>query len=164
MEEQIKCEIIKSQITLLDRFYRVIGDGYNPASVSVKYSLNSKIEPESVFIYKSVNNIGEPWYYEQRIKPTKEIVLNPNERLKELMEWNRMHVIGFEQILKADFRLAELREIYQVVYEKIEELISEWNFESSQFVIDSKDGTYRKFLFVSDINKSIVLEFGNYMH
>jgi len=164
MEEQIKCEIIKSQITLLDRFYRVIGDGYNPASISVKYNLNSKIEPESIFIYKSVNNIGEPWYYEQHIKPSKAIVANPIHRLKELMEWNQNHVIGFEQILKAEYRIAELHEIFQLIHDQIEELISKWSYESSQFVIDSKDGSLRKFLFITEKSKSIVFEFGNYFH
>lgn len=164
MEEQLKCETVKSQITLLDRFYRVIGDGYNPASISVKYNLNSIIEPEAIFIYKSGNNIGEPWYYEQHIKPSKEIVANPIDKLKELMEWNRNHVIGFEQILKAEYRIAELCEIFQFIHEQIEELISKWSYQSSQFIIDSKDGSLRKFLFISEKNKSMVFEFGNYFH
>ena len=124
MEEQIKCEIIKSQITLLDRFYRVIGDGYNPASISFSYNLKSKIEPESIFIYKSHNDIGEPWYYQQNILPSKEIVINLSHRLKELMEWNMKHVVGFEQILKSEYWMAEFSEIYQVIYEQIIDLTS----------------------------------------
>lgn len=164
MEEQIKCETIKSQITLLDRFYRVIGDGYNPASISFSYNLKSKIEPESIFIYKSHNNIGEPWYYEQQILPSKEVILNLNHRLKELLEWNMKHVVGFEQILKPEYRMAEFSELYQVIFEQIIDLTSGWNSESTQFIIDTKDGSYRKFLFISETSKSMVFEFGNYIH
>jgi hypothetical protein len=164
MEEQIKCEIIKSQITLLDRFYRVIGDGYNPANISFSYNLKSKIEPESIFINKSHNDIGEPWYYQQNILPSKEVVINLSHRLKELLEWNMKHVVGFEQILKSEYRMAEFSEIYQVIYEQIIDLTSGWNSESTQFLIDTKDGSYRKFLFISETSKSMVFEFGNYIH
>lgn len=93
-----------------------------------------------------------------------EIVLNPNNRLQELFEWNKKHVIGFEQILKPEYRMAEFSEIYQVIYEQIIDLTSIWNFKSNQFLIDTKDGSYRKFLFISEASKSIVFEFGNYMH
>lgn len=164
MEEQIKCEIIKSQIALLDRFYRVIGDGYNPACISFSYNLKAKIEPESIFIYKSHNNIGEAWYYEQHIIPNIENVLNSNHRIKELMEWNKNHTVLFGQILKSEFRLAEFNEIYEVIYEQIIDLINGWKCETNQFLIDTKDGSYRKFLFIHEKSKSIVFEFANYIH
>ena len=167
MEERVKCEIIKSQIELLDRFYRVIGDAYNPASITVKFDLNSRIKPESIFIYKSVNNIGESWYYEKHIRPSKKTILTPINRLKELVEWNRTHVTGLdgcEQILREQFRISELKEICQVIIDKIETLTTKWNIESSEYLIDTKDGSLQKFLFLNDNDKSIVFEFGNYFH
>lgn len=60
--EKLKCEVVKNQIDLLNRFYLVIGDSYNPTQISMKYSLNKPIEPEEIFIYKLINNIGTKWF------------------------------------------------------------------------------------------------------
>jgi len=151
----------------MDRFYRVIGDGYNQTAISFKYNLNEAITPESIFIHESHNNIGKPWFYEEWIKPTQEKVTNPSLRLKELMEWNRKHVIGFngcKQIRDEEYRLAEFKEIYTDLFEKTESVIKNWKIEALQYLLDTKDASYRKYLFLNGENKSMVFEFGNYIH
>ena len=137
--ERLNCEIVKAQIDLLNRFYIVIGDSYNPTEISMKYSLNKRIKPEEIFIYESINNIGTKWFYEESILPTKEIIQNPVGRLIELMEWNRNHVIGFDgcrQIVQQEFRSLEFKEIYDVIIKQVQLILSKWEITSEQYLLD----------------------------
>lgn len=167
LSEKTECEAIKRQIELLRRFYLVIGDEYNTAEISMRYSLDSSLMPEDIFIYESIGDLGKKWFYEERIKPTIEQVEKPIIRLNELMEWNREYVIGTNgctQIVKQEFRTVEFKEIYEVIAKQIQSLISAWKLTSEQFLLDTKDSSYRKYLFIHGVNKSIVIEFGNYTY
>jgi len=164
---ELKCEVVKNQIELLDRFYLVIGDDYNPATISMKYSLNNTIKPEEVFVYNSGNNIGKKWFYEQSIMPTKETIENPIGRLTKLMEWNRNHIIegsGFEKLSQQEFRAEEFKEIYYILIKQVQSIISKWKITSEQYLLDTKDGSYKNVLFIHGLESSIVFEFGNFVH
>ena len=158
---------VKGQIDALDRFYAVIGDGYHPTRISIKYSNHKPIFEQEVFIYESPNNIGSERYFKEEILPSKKVVEEPIIKLREMMTWNRDHVLSFnscKKIYNEKYRLKEFEEIYEAIITNIEKLTKTWVASSYEYLIDTKDSSYRKFLLINGSNKGLVFEFGNYIH
>lgn len=167
IKERIKIEVLRNQIELLDRFYRVIGDGYNPASINLTSNGSARITEEDIFIYKSANHIGSEKYYLEQIKPTKEEVKDLYPKLQELMTWNKNHVLSFDackKIIREEYRLKEFDEIYDNTLSKVQDITNKWNTECYSYLIDTKDASYKKYVFIHDDSKSLVFEFGNFIH
>ncbi len=158
---------MKNSITMVDYFYEIISDGYNPAKLDFKFNLESQLSEDEIFVYDSSNWIGTEEFFKKSILPTKRKVENPVKYLTELIDWNKKHIESFNSfpdIFSTEYRNAEFNEMLQTISNQTKELIQDWNTESFEYIIDSKDGSYRKFLLISDKSKSILFEFGNYIH
>ncbi|AZJ32220.1 hypothetical protein SAMN05444344_2980 [Tenacibaculum mesophilum] len=166
-EKKIICEVLKNSITMIDYFYEIISDGYNPAKLDFKFNLDSQISEEEIFIYDSPNWIGTEEFFKSSILPTKRKVENPVKYLTELIDWNKKHIESFNSfpdIFLTKYRNAEFNEMLQMISNQTNQLVEDWNTESFEYIIDTKDGSYRKFLLINDKSKSILFEFGNYIH
>lgn len=159
-KDSINCEVIQNQIELLDHFYRVIGDDYDPAQIAFSYNLDKPISLEDVFTDNKINDL-------EKVRPTKEELNCPLERLVDLFEWNRNHVIGSSgctKIRDQQFRTAEFKEIYTIIITKIEKALKDWNFKAEQYLLDTNDGSYRKYVLVKSDTKGMLFEFANCIH
>lgn len=85
------------------------------------------------------------------------MIENSISKLNELMEWNRNHMIGFDgckQILQQEFRNSEFKEIYDLITEQIQTILSNWKVTSEQYLLDTKDSSFRNiFLSMDQISR-----------
>jgi len=159
-KDSINCEVLQNQIELLDHFYRVIGDDYDPAQISFRYDLDKMITVADVFIDSKMA-------YAEKVRPTKKELKNPLERLVDLFEWNRSHVIGSggcTKIRDQQYRTAEFKEIYTLVIAKIKETLKDWNYRAEEYLLDTNDGSYRKYVIIKSDTKGMLFEFANCVH
>jgi hypothetical protein len=166
-QEKIICEVLKNSITMIDCFYEIISDGYNPARLDFRFNLESQLSEEEIFIYDSPNLIGTEEFFKNSILPTKKKVEHPIKFLTELIDWNKRHIESFNSfpgIFSTQFRNAEFNEMLGLIPYQTKQLIVNWNPESFEYLIDSKDQSLRKFLSINGSSKSILFEFGNYIH
>jgi hypothetical protein len=166
-QEKILCEVLKNSIRLIDYFYEIISDGYNPAYMEFDYNLDRCFKEEELFIFKSVNRIGSKDFFINEILPTKKEIFNPDSYLKELFEWNKNHLQSFNsfpQIFTDKHRNAEFQEMLETVLIKAQLLIKNWDSRTFEYTIDSKDGSYRKFLLINESSKSVLFQLSNFIH
>ena len=91
------------------------------------------------------------------------------ERIEKQQQEDRVDAKGRVQGLFDTGELLELeadefKEIYNVITKDIQIILSKWKITCEEYLLDTKDSSYRKYLFINGTNKSIVLEFGNYVH
>jgi len=161
MRDTVEKEILKNSIEMLDLFYQVITDGYNPTSITIRIKEDSKIEDNEI-----ESGYMKGWYKEEEFKSPKTI-LNFEQRIRENFQWSFQHLEGFSKspdLLKADFNRENFKKIIQKVQQLILDYTKEWTKESKEYLIDTSDGSYQRLLVVHDDNKSMIIEFGNYIH
>jgi len=159
--EKIEMEILNNSIKMLEMFYQVLTDGYNPTSISIRINLESRINEENI---KSGYEKG--WYKEDIFKMPKTI-LNFEERLKSNFKWSFEHLEVFSkcpELIKTDFNRDNFLKLLSHVETLIINFTNNWTRETKEYLIDTSDGSYQRLLLVHDESKSMIIEFGNYIH
>lgn len=153
--------VLENTISMLEMFYQVITDGYNPTSISIRIDLDKRINENEI---KSGYEKG--WYKED-VFMNPETVLDFKQRLKSNFKWSFEHLEVFSkcpELLKTDFNMDNFIKILSRTEQVILDFTNEWSKESKEYLIDTSDGSYQRLLVVHDENKSMIIEFGNYIH
>ena len=163
----MKIETTKIAVELLTDFFNVLSDGYNPSLIYFQYSENSPNIEKEIFVLPShFGNDLENNYYNSIIKTKKEIK-NLSLRISENFQWCSEHLIYFSKtpaLFESKFHLGNFRELVLKVENKIFEITKNWEYEANEYLIDSRDGSLRRVVIIKSANKSITLDFGNYIH
>ncbi|QZK91650.1 hypothetical protein K5V07_14535 [Flavobacterium sp. CHNK8] len=160
-------ETTKMAVELLTGFFNVVSDGYNPALIYFNYSENSlNIEKETFVQPSHYGNDPENRYYYNIIE-TETIIEDVRERIIQNFQWSTEHLILFSKtptLFESKFHLDNFKTLVSKVENQVLELIKTWDLKTSEYLIDSKDGSLRRVLIIKSEDKSIILDFGNYIH
>lgn len=154
-------EIVKNSINMLDLFYQVLTDGYNPTSITIRIETDSRIEENTI-------KAGyEKGWYKEGVFMNPKTISNFEQRLEQNFQWSLEHLEVFSkcpELLKTDFNKENFRKIINQVQKLLLDFTKGWTKESKEYLVDTSDGSYQRLLLVHDENKSAIIEFGNYIH
>ncbi|MFY0590994.1 hypothetical protein [Roseivirga sp.] len=161
-------QIIENSIELLSDFFNVISDGYNPSIISVRISLNRRIEEKEIFKLTDhqYSDIANERYFNM-VLSTKTDVQTIANRLDENFEWSFEHLKVFCQVpslFDSQFHLDNLKNLIYKVKERLEQYTRQWNVNAHEYTIDSGDGSLVRAIVLQETNRTLVVEFGNYIH
>jgi len=165
--ELLKCKILENSVSLLADFFNVLSDGYNPTIIGVDIDLVNSIDEKGRFIFPSHNGIGSEVYFTKNILPTKIKVQNIESKINENFNWSLNHLITFNdapKIFGSNFHMDNLTKLLERIKYCISDLIGDWAPVCYEYTLDTRDGSLRRTLFIHGKNKSMILEFGNYIH
>ncbi|WP_134150004.1 hypothetical protein [Flavobacterium sp. 270] len=158
---------MENSIQLFSDFLSVLSDGYNPAVIHIRINTGGKLNDQDHFIFSSPNNTGTDFFFTEKIQPTKKIVENINERINENFSWCLNHLALFNtapDLFKSNYHIDRLNQLAEKVKSNIFNLTDLWDADSYEYLIDNQDGSLTRVLFIHSDNKSLILDFGNYMH
>lgn len=161
-------ENVKNSVELLTDFFNVLSDGYNPSLIYFNYFESStNVEKEIFILPNHFGNDIEDRYYNSIIE-TKTNIENLNNRISENLKWCSEHLVCFNKapsIFESKFHLDNFNNLVLKIENQIFNLIDEWVIsDSKEYLVDTNDGSLRRVLIIKSKNKSIVLDFGNYIH
>lgn len=165
--ELIRIKLLENSIRLFSDFMSVLSDGYNPTILNVRISIDKKLNDEDRFIFSSPNNIGTTFFFKEKIQPTKRDVANIKDRIDENFSWCLNHLAEFNntpEIFKSNYHTEKLSQLVEKVKKSIFDVTELWDATSYEYLIDSEDGSLVRVLFIHSDNKSLILDFGNYIH
>ncbi|MFD1604180.1 hypothetical protein ACFSJW_08255 [Flavobacterium artemisiae] len=145
----------------------VLSDGYNPAILDVTISIDKRLNDQDRFIFSSPNNIGTAFFFRDKIQPTRKDVTNIKDRIDENFSWCLNHLAAFNNapdIFKNNYHTENLSQLVEKVKKSIFDVTDLWDVTSYEYLIDSGDGSLVRVLFIHSDNKSLILDFGNYIH
>lgn len=166
-DEVIEKEIIENSIELLSDFFNVISDGYNPSIISIRISLNRRLEEKEIFKLPDQYSDKTNERYLNKVVSTKTDVPALTKRIDENFEWSFEHLRLFCQVpslFESQFHLDNLKNLIYKVKQKLVELTMKWNFNAHEYTIDSGDGSLVRAIILQETNRTLVVEFGNYIH
>lgn len=165
--ELIRIKLLENSIRLLSDFMSVLSDGYNPTILDVKVSIDKKLKDQDRFIFSSPNNLGTESFFLDKIQPTKKDITNIKERINENFSWCLNHLATFNNvpdIFSSSYHIENLSQLVEKVKMHIFDLTDLWDIISYEYLVDTKDGSLVRVLFIHSDNKSLILDFGNYIH
>ncbi|MBJ2126270.1 hypothetical protein [Flavobacterium sp. IB48] len=165
--ELIRIKLLENSIRLLSDFMSVLSDGYNPTILDVKVSIDKKLKDQDRFIFSSPNNLGTESFFLDKIQPTKKDIANIKERVNENFSWCLNHLATFNNapdIFASSYHIENLSQLVEKVKMHIFDLTDLWDIISYEYLVDTKDGSLVRVLFMHSDNKSLILDFGNYIH
>lgn len=160
----VKGKLAENAISLLSDFFSVISDGYNPAVIWTELDLSQEIGYHVVAERFGWNPEGD--YFNQLVE-NKTLIKNVSERLDENFDWCLCHIHTFNfapKIFESKFHLDNLGKLVDKVKQQVKDLIAGWNPGSSEILIDTRDGSLVRVLFITGHHKTMVIYFGNYIH
>lgn len=165
--ELIRIKLLENSIRLFSDFMSVLSDGYNLTILDIRISIDKRLNDQDRFIFSSPNNIGTAFFFKEKIQPTRNNVGNIKERINENFTWSLNHLAEFNNapdIFKNNYHTENLSQLVEKVKKSIFDVIDLWNVTSYEYLIDTEDGSLVRVLFIHSDNKSLILDFGNYIH
>lgn len=166
-DELTRAKLLENSILLFSDFMSVLSDGYNPAIIDIKISIDKRLNDRDRFIFPSPNSSGTEFFFINRIEPTRKDVDNIKERINENFLWCLDHLSTFNKapdIFKSKYHIDNLSQLVEKVKRSIFDLTDLWIVTSYEYLIDSIDGSLVRVLFIHSDDKSLILDFGNYFH
>ncbi|WP_428231608.1 hypothetical protein [Flavobacterium sp.] len=166
-DELTRTKLLENSISLFSDFMNVLSDGYNPTILDIKISINKRLNDRDRFIFPSPNNIDTDFFFINKIQPTRKDIDSIKERINENFSWCLDHLATFNKapdIFKSNYHIDILNQLVEKVKSNIFELTDLWIVTSYEYLIDTKDGSLVRVLFIHSDNKSLILDFGNYIH
>lgn len=165
--EFVRIKLLENSIRLFSDFMSVLSDGYNPTILDVKVSIDKRLTDQDRFIFSSPNNLGTKFFFLEKIQPTRKDVVNVKERINENFSWCLNHLTTFNNapdIFRSNYHIDNLNQLVETVKRNIFDVIDLWDIISYEYLIDTNDGSLVRVLFIHSGNKSLILDFGNYIH
>ncbi len=166
-DELTRIKLLENSIHLFSDFMSVLSDGYNPTILDVRVSIDKRSNDLDRFIFPSPNNLGKEIFFLEKIQPTRKDVDNIKERINENFSWCLNHLATFNNapdIFKSSYHIDNLNQLVEKVKTQIFDLTDLWDIISYEYLIDTNDGSLIRVLFIHSDNKSLILDFGNYIH
>ncbi len=166
-DELTRIKLLENSIRLFSDFMSVLSDGYNPTILDVRVSIDKRSNDQDRFVFPSPNNFGEEVFFLEKIQPTRKDVDNVKERINENFSWCLNHLAIFNNapdIFKSNYHIENLSQLVEKVKTHIFDLTDLWDIISYEYLIDTNDGSLIRVLFIHSDNKSLILDFGNYIH
>ncbi|MBL0735381.1 hypothetical protein JI750_00660 [Flavobacterium sp. GN10] len=165
--ELIRIKLLENSIRLFSDFMSVLSDGYNPTMFDIKVSTDKRLTDEDRFVFSSPNNLGTEFFFLNKIQPTRKDITSIRERISENFSWCLNHLATFNNapdIFRSNYHIDNLNQLVETVKRNIFDLIDLWDIISYEYLIDTNDGSLVRVLFIHSDNKSLILDFGNYIH
>lgn len=165
--ELIRIKLLENSIRLFSDFMSVLSDGYNPTMLDIKVSTDKRLTDEDRFVFSSPNNLGTEFFFLNKIQPTRKDITSIRERISENFSWCLNHLATFNNapdIFRSNYHIDNLNQLVETVKRNIFDLIDLWDIISYEYLIDTNDGSLVRVLFIHSDNKSLILDFGNYIH
>ncbi|KUJ59691.1 hypothetical protein AR687_21750 [Flavobacteriaceae bacterium CRH] len=165
--ELTQTKLLENSINLFSDFMSVLSDGYNQTIIDIRISTDKKLNDQDRFIFPSPNSIGTEIFFTDRIQPTRKDINNIKERINENFTWCLDHLATFNQapdVFKSNYHIENLSQLVEKVKRNIFDLTDLWIVTSYEYLIDTNDGSLVRVLFIHSDNKSLILDFGNYIH
>lgn len=166
-DELTRAKLLENSIRLFSDFMSVLSDGYNPTILDIRISIDKRVNDRDRFIFPSPNNIGTELFFIHKIQPTKKDIDSIKERINENFSWCLDHLATFNKapdIFKSNYHIDILIQLVEKVKRSIFDLTDLWTVTSYEYLIETKDGSLVRVLFIHSDNKSLILDFGNYIH
>lgn len=166
-DELIRIKLLENSICLFSDFMSVLSDGYNPSIIDIRISIDKRLDDQDRFIFPSPNNSGTEFFFINKIQPTRKNVDSIKERVNENFSWCIDHLATFNiapDIFKSNYHIDNLTKLVEKVKRNIFDLTDLWIVTSYEYLIDTNDGSLVRVLFIHSDNKSLILDFGNYIH
>jgi hypothetical protein len=166
-DELTQTKLLENSIHLFSDFMNVLSDGYNPTIIDIRTSIDKRLNDQDRFIFPSPNSSGTEIVFTNKIQPTRKDIYNIKERINENFSWCLDHLATFNQapdIFKSIYHIDNLSQLVEKVKKTIFDLTDSWIVTSYEYLIDTKDGSLVRVLFIHSDNKSLILDFGNYIH
>jgi len=147
---------------LLTSCFQVISDGYNQTSISTTIKLNGNLDERNYFVLPSHLGGSNEDYFKTVMRTRKEID-SVESRIKENFSWCLDHLTTFTQVptlFESKFHVDNLKTLIQGVQDQTIKVVSPWFPQVSEYSI----GSERRILIFHGTGKSMVLEFGCYIH
>jgi len=165
--ELTRVKLLENSILLFSNFMSVLSDGYNPTILDVRVSIDKRLKDQDRFIFPSPNNSGTESFFLDKIQPSRKDIDNIKERIHENFSWCLSHLATFNQapdIFISNYHLDNLSQLVDKVKKSIFDVIDFWIVTSYEYLIDTQDGSLVRVLFIHSDNKSLIFDFGNYIH
>lgn len=160
-EYEIIYHQLEFAIHIGNKFLGVLSDWYNPVSVSIDRRENDTVsEDELMKLYTMNSQLEHGW--ESKIE-----LVDLHQKIQENFQWLFMHLQTFNEapkIFSSKYHSDNLSDIFKELNEKIKELPFTINRKQYEYFFDIGDGSECKVLLIVDNDKSICLEFGNWIH
>lgn len=166
-DELTRTKLLENSIGLFSDFMSVLSDGYNPTILGIRISIDKRLNDRDRFIFPSPNNAGTEFFFTEKIQPTRKDVDSIKERINENFSWCLDHLSTFNKapdIFKSNYHVENLNQLVEKVKRNIFDLTDLWNVTSHEYLVDTNDGSLVRVLFIHSDNKSLILDFGNYIH
>lgn len=166
-DELTRTKLLENSIRLFSDFMNVLSDGYNPTILDIRISIDKKLNDRDRFIFSSPHDSGTEIIFTDKIQPTRKDINDIKERINENFSWSLDHLATFNQapdIFKSNYHIDNLNQLVEKVKRNIFDLTDLWIVTSYEYLIDTKDGSLVRVLFIHSDNKSLILDFGNYIH
>lgn len=166
-DELTQTKLLENSIRLFSDFMNVLSDGYNPTIIDIRISIDKKLNDRDRFIFSYPNSNDMEFIFADRIQPTRKDIANIKERINENFSWCIDHLATFNQapdIFKSNYHIDNLNQLVEKVKRTIFDLTDSWTVTSYEYLIDTNDGSLVRVLFIHSGNKSLILDFGNYIH
>ncbi|KXX66701.1 hypothetical protein [Flammeovirga sp. SJP92] len=154
--------IIKT-IELLSDFLGILSDGYNPTVIWLKIDRTVRIKPEKIF--------NDHWFgkgsLEQILSTKKELNKDLEEILTDCFEWSLVHLRTFNKsadLFNSKYHCENLNKLIGKVKNDILNYFDSDQLKLSVYIIDTKDGSLEKYLFLESNDLNAYFVFGNYIH
>lgn len=164
MENQIEIKylLLEQKVRLINSFFNIISDGYNPVILELSKYFNSE-EGEDRMLIKSAHNS----LFEDGSWDGKEEVINLKYRLEELAEWNFIHLKSFTEapgIFRSNFHESKLKKIVTELNDDIVDFSKIWSEKIYDYYINHGDGSESHHILMIGKKESVLIDFGNYIH
>jgi hypothetical protein len=166
-DELTRVKLLENSIGLFSDFMGVLSDGYNPTILDIRISIDKRLNDRDRFIFPSPNSKGTEFFFTHNIEPTRKDIDKIKDRINENFLWCLDHLTAFNNapdIFKSNYHIDNLNQLVEKVKRSIFDLIDLWILTSYEYLIDTKDGSLVRVLFIHSDNKSLILDFGNYIH
>lgn len=165
-EKHVECLLMKNSVEMLTDFFMVLSDGYNPALIYVTVTLDRNLDEREYFVlpkHLGGNNQQENRRHFEYINETKTPVSSVSKRIIENFQWCLDHLIICNQapaLFQSKYHMDNLNTVIQKVQNQILYIVEDWQATTHEYYICNE----QRFLCIQGQGKSLMLNFGCYIH
>jgi hypothetical protein len=159
--------VIKNAFELLSDFFNVLSDGYNPAIIDLQVSIDKRIVEKDIFVLPNHYGNKDNNRFFDKIISTKRDISQLHKRLDENFQWCLEHLLSFSKVpslFESKFHLENFNKLVNKVKNQLNDFIETWDYKANEYVIDTNDGSLRRIIILQGDNRTIVIDFGNFIH